>query len=111
MGDLGFVSENKTSLSLADIEFSMGKAFAAIYWYGMLHYTLMTFVHTSYPYFFVGRNYNYSEPHGMAIADGGQLLRGSTVNVNEGQGEAMITISTLKLRLNVSGTINYQAQH
>ena len=99
-GDLGIVAENKTNISLGDIEFSIGKAFAAVYWYGMypdyvfVYYSLLTVD------FDVGRNYNYSEPHGLAIVDRGNNLPVHTVT--EEQGEAIIMVSILKLRMNVS---------
>ena len=57
---------------------------------------------TQYSYdYATGRNYNYTSPVGYAIAN----LEGQTINydsVAEGQGEAVIMVSSLGLRLNVS---------
>ena len=42
--DLGIFSQNRTSISLVDLQHSLGKALAALHWYGMPFLLLSQFV-------------------------------------------------------------------
>ena len=42
--DLGLASQNRTTISLADLQHSLGKALAALHWYGTSRSILSWFV-------------------------------------------------------------------
>jgi hypothetical protein len=89
MENLGVLSQAKNNVSLVDLNLSIGKALAAVYWYSKCQYSKPLLY---LPHFVLGRNSNGTNPNDPSTVP----------QADQMYGEATMSVPGVRMRLDVS---------